>query len=414
MLRTNFALWISYDEGDSFVSAINNSAYVRDIVLSSDDNHFFIYAGDVVYTTSDLGKHWTERAQPNMRLISGTFRPHEQNTKWVIALGHLQGSIDKNLYMSTDFGVTWAPLLLGVRRCDWHKTHLNDMTIVCWDANSRIMISDNLFATPGRVVADNVLGFVGTKDNLFYATDAPEVDRDGIALWVTNDVGETHMRVKFPKSVTENAYRILQYDEGFAFVSVIENIYQKWENVYASNSYFNDFSLSLEHAARSYRGSQFDRIAGIEGIYVANVADVNEEGEVSPTDSYTVFSYDKGGSWERPRVCLEDSDDCFINLHSPAEYRFRGWKTRSEAIGIMLSTGNTGKYLSRDADEVNTYISRDAGWTWSMIKNESHIYEVSNGGALIVSTSDEYDTSVLSYSWNEGLHWVDCQFSDVC
>ena len=71
------------------------------------------------------------------------------------------------------------------------------------------------------------------------------------------------------------------------------------------------------------------------------------------------------------------------------------------AIGILIGTGNVGNYLSNRKDEINTYLSRDAGLTWFEViysKNiylfsfkvmkGSHIYEIGDHGGLIVMASD--------------------------
>ena len=56
----------------------------------------------------------------------------------------------------------------------------------------------------------------------------------------------------------------------------------------------------------------------------------------------------------------------------------------STAVGLVLGTGNVGKYLSMREDEVNTYMSRDGGLTWLEVRTGSYIYEIGDHGALIV------------------------------
>lgn len=34
------------------------------------------------------------------------------------------------------------------------------------------------------------------------------------------------------------------------------------------------------------------------------------------------------------------------------------------SIGLIIGTGNIGQFLENRSDQVNTYLSRDAGLTW--------------------------------------------------
>ena len=43
---------------------------------------------------------------------------------------------------------------------------------------------------------------------------------------------------------------------------------------------------------------------------------------------------------------------------------FGPFYSTENSIGILMGTGNTGKFLSNRPDQVNTYLSRDSGLTW--------------------------------------------------
>jgi hypothetical protein len=60
---------------------------------------------------------------------------------------------------------------------------------------------------------------------------------------------------------------------------------------------------------------------------------------------------------------------------------------------------------------VNTYLSRDAGWTWYQIANGSNTYEIADHGSLIVLADDTKATSQFTYTWNEGLTMETCTFT---
>lgn len=76
-----------------------------------------------------------------------------------------------------------------------------------------------------------------------------------------------------------------------------------------------------------------------------------------------------------------------------------------EAPAVILGTGNVGIYLSKNENDLNTYLSRDGGHTWfevnyywiflklnyiniiinKKIKKKSHIYEIGDHGGLILT-----------------------------
>jgi hypothetical protein len=77
-----------------------------------------------------------------------------------------------------------------------------------------------------------------------------------------------------------------------------------WGNLYVSNAFNEDFTLSLAKNLR--RGGQvdFQRVLGLDGIYIANhfqlpnVIDENLPTELEEHRIRTVVTVDKGGSWE--------------------------------------------------------------------------------------------------------------------
>jgi hypothetical protein len=64
-----------------------------------------------------------------------------------------------------------------------------------------------------------------------------------------------------------------------------------------------------------------------------------------------------------------------------------------------------GVHLSEVAEDQGTFLSRDAGHSWSHIAKGSHIYEMGDHGGLLLMAPDQYSTNKISFSWNEGLTW---------
>lgn len=88
---------------------------------------------------------------------------------------------------------------------------------------------------------------------------------------------------------------------------------------------------------------------------------------------YTVITYDKGAIWKRVEKPLYDvnfkkiyckGEPCHLNLNSVTSMRYAPLYSTKNSIGVIIASGNVGSYLSNRKDEINTYLSRDAGLTW--------------------------------------------------
>lgn len=83
--------------------------------------------------------------------------------------------------------------------------------------------------------------------------------------------------------------------------------------------------------------------------------------------------------------------------------------TKANTVGLVMATGNVGLALS-DSD-VGVFLSRDAGSSWLALASGSHTYDFADHGALILMARNDEPTSVLGYTWNQGLNWTSCQFT---
>jgi hypothetical protein len=107
----------------------------------------------------------------------------------------------------------------------------------------------------------------------------------------------------------------------------------------------------------------------------------------------TVVSFDDGGSWTPLSApsnvdCKSlnlDSKDCVLNLHSRTDSGVRGpiFSAKSSP-GLMLGVGNVGKHLL-DYNDGDTFLTRDAGRTWTLVRQGAHLYEFGDHGGLLVS-----------------------------
>ena len=49
--------------------------------------------------------------------------------------------------------------------------------------------------------------------------------------------------------------------------------------------------------------------------------------------------------------------------------QFGPFYSTTNSLGVIIGTGNVGKYLLNRPDSINTYMSRDGGLTWNEVIN---------------------------------------------
>ena len=273
----------------------------------------------------------------------------------------------------------------------------------------------------------------------------------GLVVANPNSFKYSFTDVEFPmRHFKEHSYTIVDSTEGQVFLHVNHfGDTSKHGNIYISDSTGQRFSTSLLYNVRSLEGQcDFTSVASLEGIFLANIYDEKkiraavhaleiekEEGVIaskkkaSGSTQYerlrsfkkSVISFDKGAIWKPIQAPLKDSkgkkiycpnDECTLHLNSVSDMTYGPVYSTSNSIGLILSTGNVGYHLAQKADEINTYLSRDGGLTWSEIAKGSHIYEVGDHGGIIVMANDQVATDTILYSWNEGLTFDEFKFTD--
>lgn len=76
-----------------------------------------------------------------------------------------------------------------------------------------------------------------------------------------------------------------------------------------------------------------------------------------------------------------------------------------------MAVGNVGETL-KPYKECDTFLSRDAGFTWQEIHKDAHMWEFGDSGSILVIVNDEGPTDHVSFSTDEGSTWREYRFSD--
>jgi len=318
-----------------------------------------------------------------------------------------------------------------------------------WDKNIHFFQTWDYFHTQPKMVIQYGNRFLfGEHQYLFVAAVNPNHETE-VSLQVSTDQGvdKVFKTAVLPVELTEHSYTILDTSEGTVFLHVNHAPFDQnapTGHVYISDWSGTSYSLSLPYNHRSADGKcDFEKVEGLEGIYLANFiddSDVGKDGQVKENwdetqsggstgagrkklKAKTVITFDKGGIWsylEPPAVDIHGKapcanhggKDCHLHLHGITDL-YGPFYSSATATGLIMATGTVGSFLQESSDQINTYLSRDAGLTWFEVAKGSHIYEFGDHGGLIVMAYDEGSTDSVMYSWDQGISWKTLKISDT-
>jgi hypothetical protein len=497
VLTENGNLYRSADGGKGWtnqMSKLGSSAAqpaIRSVHVSAvnPNNVFLMGTASENWISFDMGKTYKAGQQLNLHEV----RLHPRQPKWLLGASMSSGCSgggggDKNacykiMHVSKDFGISWTQSVTYVVQFDWapygnstskskvtpkhadvtateykdpeavkdddlvyatiHEVKKGSQKFGMWDKNIHMYHSFDYFKTSVRTVRHGNRFLFGEHDYLFVAAVNPHQETE-VSLQITRDAGsdKKFKTALLPVELTEHSYTILDTSEGTVFLHVNHQPFDlnaPTGHVYISDWSGTQYSLSLPYNHRSGDGKcDFEKVEGLEGIYLANFVDETEDDKVETWDessaaghkpaghkrikTKTVITFDKGGIWsylEPPevdssgrKVQCSPGKDCHLHLHGITDL-YGPFYSSSTATGLIMATGTVGSFLQENVDKINTYLSRDAGLTWYEVAKGSHIYEFGDHGALIVMAYDEGETDSVLYSWDQGVTWKSLKISET-
>jgi hypothetical protein len=340
------------------------------------------------------------------------------------------------MYTTNGFSTDAKFLRADTAGCHWAKsTELfttneqkkDDDRILCvvkgrfspWRKDYRLLVSDSYFQDefepelePGRTV-QGIVNMAVVKPYLIVAASAEGTDE--MAMYVSDDSIKWH-RAMFPHDhkidhkIPEEAYTILESNNYSIQIDVMTSRPSNPMGVFlTSNSNGTFFTRKMEHTNRSpYGNVDFEKITGIQGIFLINVVDNWEEVENSNVEKKikSQISFDDGFTFE-PLTYKKKN----LHLHSVTDLSNTGRVFSSPAPGLVMGIGNTGEYL-KPYSEGNLYVSDDAGLTWREGLDGPYKYEFGDQGSILVAIKDvgvlgdEY-TDEVKYSLDHGNKWTE-------
>ncbi|KAH0486748.1 MAG: hypothetical protein KVP17_000919, partial [Porospora cf. gigantea B] len=304
-----------------------------------------------------------------------------------------------------------------------------------WHNSVSFCSTDNFGSSVRRHVPGGNKFMVG--DGFIFVAMSVDPSKQSVALMVSRDNGRSFRQARFPfsKYLMEKSYTILDTSGGAVMLHVNHGHGRDGGsatgNIYISDEQGLEYALSLPGNVRTAYGEcEFDRVQGLEGIYIANFnddPDEAEEDQVEEEDTSgnerkrgrstqairTVITFDKGGVWSyltppkvdslgKPIKCANPSR-CFLHLHGISRFSmYAPFYSTENSPGIVMGTGNVGDKLTEHDNEVHTFISRDGGVTWAEAHKGAFIYEYADHGGLIAMVDDTKQTDQVVFSWNEG------------
>jgi len=464
-LSKSSTVYLSTDGGRSWTSLRAKTGDVKSVHISAADNNYVVFLGrgKQSWATSDMGRAFQELTTPH---VFSDLQLHPAQPEWMLASyltdkctrNTAKGNCYKILHYSQDLGVTWKVATEYVVQWAWSpavgppdkKGRRASDTIIyasiipdksgnqvfgAWDADVDLVATTDFFKTSKVLVEHGNRFSFGDFSYFFVAAVRPR-DPQQVALMVSRDNRTINdmpfLEAVLPVELTQHSYTIVDTSEAAVFLHVNHRPFT--ERAPAGHIYTSDwrgltYALSLRNNVRSITGEcDFQKINGLQGIYIANVLDVDgeniEDEEMTaerrgvasktrrPLDKdkvLTVITFDKGGEWSYISPPEFDSEnkkidcgkDCHLHLNGPTSDRSFPYSAES-APGIIVATGNVGQHLDRSESSTNTYLSTDAGLTWKEIRKGSHIYELGDRGGLLVMAPNVKQTTELVYSWDQG------------
>jgi photosystem II stability/assembly factor-like uncharacterized protein len=231
-------------------------------------------------------------------------------------------------------------------------------------------------------------------------------------LYVTVNTKEW-AKAQFPHAsqarLRENAYTIVESTVHSLAVDVVLHDITTVGTLFVSNSNGTYFVESLKDTNRNMVGYvDYETIYGVEGVGIANVVANAQDVERKMTAKQlrSVITFNDGSSWD-PLVAPSgtcSSEPCSLHLHSVTDMHNYGPVFSSPAPGFVMGVGSVGKVLA-PYEESNTYMSTDAGLTWTMVRQGSCQYEFGDSGSVIVIVDDDRPTDSIIYSTDMGKNW---------
>ncbi|KAI0923357.1 vacuolar protein sorting/targeting protein PEP1 [Taiwanofungus camphoratus] len=442
------SIWQSSNEGYTWQQIHPEEHFVAFYHHSySNDRAYLITNSKRYWYTTDTGKNWVALDGPlppnNFGLQILHFHPMKSD--YLIWTGSdgcagFGETCHAEAFYTRDNGRNWKPIEKYVRNCAWARDAellVDPNQIICEsyknkEGSQRFFQMDNPLELIGGTdffskrtrLFDHVVGFAKFSEFLIVAEY--QAQRQALDLQVSLD-GRTFASGLFPPNMRpdQHAYTILESSTKSVFLHVTtsEPPSPYWGNILKSNSNGTYYGLSIENVNRNDAGFvDFEKMIGLDGIALINVvSNPHEAALTGQKQVQTRITHNDGGTWKRltppptdsqGNKYLCDSTKCALHIHGYTE-RFDSRATYStpSVPGLLMAVGTVGEALV-EYTESDTFLSRDAGFTWEEVHKDAHLWEFGDSGSILIMANDEQPTDHVLFSTDEGKTWHEYKFGD--
>ncbi|KAI0071571.1 Oligoxyloglucan reducing end-specific cellobiohydrolase [Panus rudis PR-1116 ss-1] len=446
-LRDN-TIWQSSNEGYTWQQLHPEEKFIAFYHHTfSNDRAFLLTPSERYWYTTDTGKTWIKMDGPLPPNGFGlqVLHFHPTKTDYLLWTGskdcsHFNDNCHAEAFYSTDNGRHWHLIDRYVRNCAWARDaelKADPNQILCesykekegnqlfFQMNNPLqLVSGTDFFNKRTVLFEHVVGFAKFSEYLLVAEYQPA--QQSLDLQVSLD-GRRFATGQFPPTMRleQHAYTILESSTKSVFlhVTVSEPPAPWWGNILKSNSNGTYYGLSIDAVNRNDKGFvDFEKMIGLDGIALINVVgNVHEAPLTGRKELQTRITHNDGGTWKPlvpPKVdslgnkypC--DKTSCALQIHGYTErYDARATYSTPSVPGLLMAVGNVGEHLA-PYTESDTFLSRDAGFTWEEVHKDAHLWEFGDSGSILVMANDEVATDHVLFSTDEGLNWREYKFTN--
>ncbi|KAF8489994.1 Oligoxyloglucan reducing end-specific cellobiohydrolase [Russula emetica] len=413
------------------------------------DRAYLITPSGKFFYTTDTGRTWYSLTAPKPPNTFGAqvLQFHPDHSDWIIWTGDEGCSNDggaqchAEAYFSRDNGRRWSFVEKYVRNCAWARDKgllVDPSQILCesfrdktgsqrffqMGTNPMQLVSGRDFYKKRTKMFDEIVGFAKFSEYLIVAEYLPT--HRSLDLQVSLD-GRIFATGQFPPSMRpeQHAYTILESstDSVFLHMTTSEPPRPYWGDLLKSNWNGTYFGSSIPNVNRDHRGYvDFEKMIGLDGIAIINVVSNPEAAAVTGNkELQTRITHNDGGRWKQLIPPKQDSQGqpyecqsaaCSLHVHGYTE-RFdpRATFSSPSVVGLIMAVGNVGEKLA-PYDESDTFLSRDAGFTWEEVHKDAHLWEFGDSGSILIMVNDEQPTDYILFSTDEGLNWREYKFTN--
>ena len=374
----------SEDHGLSFIELSLNSS-IADLHQHPNFPNLLYFISDkmmLIYYSQNCG--FQIKPVQKAEFVFKNFKFNYGNSIFIIVQ-----SLDDKYFLSENYGEIWYELdrinTTTTKHIEWAFNNKNMLKLVNFQriiaqVHNEVVYTDDFFINT-HIISKNITHFTLLSQYLFLIDNG----NNEFKLYI-NDIYQLHepsinvYRTYF-SHFYENPINLSPLDIDGAIYILLSS---KETNFTLFSSEIRPDYYFVQGIQKILSPKQCSIVKTLTGIILINQM-------VDSLVIRTLISFNKGTTWQYLK--LENSNYTLnLNLETLNSSYF--------TIGLLLANGYIEDKLI--PNESNTYLSRNAGFTWFEIKKGKNLFAITNLGSLLILVDQDIPTNHFFYSWNQG------------